>query len=87
MHAAVVDDLSLSVESLLNTRLALHALVDRELRPTDLVALVRTGGGGPIPVPMMNPNDFKTVGWLRGSMSAAGSLRRTALLDSQPLVG
>ncbi|MEO6238107.1 MAG: VWA domain-containing protein [Vicinamibacterales bacterium] len=42
--ALVVDDLSLSVESLQNTRRALHAFVDRELRPTDLVALVRTGG-------------------------------------------
>lgn len=42
--ALVVDDLGLSVESLQNTRRALHAFVDRELRPTDLVALVRTGG-------------------------------------------
>lgn len=44
--AVVVDDLSLSVESLLNTQRALHAFVDRELRPTDLIALVRTGGAG-----------------------------------------
>lgn len=44
--AVVVDDLSLSVESLLNAQRALHAFVDRELRPTDLVALVRTGGAG-----------------------------------------
>jgi VWFA-related protein len=44
--AVVVDDLSLSVESLLNTQRALHAFVERELRPTDLVALVRTGGAG-----------------------------------------
>ena len=42
--ALVVDDLGLSVESLQNTRRALHAFVDRELQPTDLVALVRTGG-------------------------------------------
>jgi VWFA-related protein len=42
--ALVVDDLGLSVESVQNTRRALHAFVDRELRPTDLVALVRTGG-------------------------------------------
>ena len=44
--AVVVDDLGLSVESLLNTQRALHAFVDRELRPSDLVALVRTGGAG-----------------------------------------
>jgi VWFA-related protein len=42
--ALVVDDLGLSIESLQNTRRALHAFVDRELRPSDLVALVRTGG-------------------------------------------
>jgi VWFA-related protein len=42
--AVVVDDLGLSVESLQNTRRALHEFVDRELQPTDLVALVRTGG-------------------------------------------
>jgi len=44
--AVVVDDLGLSVESLQITKRALHAFVDRELRPTDLVALVRTGGAG-----------------------------------------
>ena len=44
--AFVVDDLSFSVESFRNTQRALHAFVDRELRPTDLVALVRTGGAG-----------------------------------------
>ncbi len=42
--AIVVDDLGLSAESVLNTQKALHAFVDRELRPTDLVAFVRTGG-------------------------------------------
>ena len=42
--ALVVDDLGLSVESLQNTRRALHEFVDRALQPTDLVALVRTGG-------------------------------------------
>lgn len=40
----VVDDLGLSVESLSYTKRALHAFVDRELRPTDLVAIVRSGG-------------------------------------------
>lgn len=44
--AVVVDDLGLSFESVQNTQRALHAFVDRELRPTDLVALVRTGGAG-----------------------------------------
>jgi VWFA-related protein len=42
--AIVVDDLGLSVESLISARKALHAFVDREIRPNDLVALVRTGG-------------------------------------------
>ena len=42
--AIVVDDLGLSFESLQNTQKALHAFVDRELRATDLVTLVRTGG-------------------------------------------
>ena len=41
--AIVVDDLGLSVESVQNTRRALHAFVERQLQPTDLVALVRTG--------------------------------------------
>jgi VWFA-related protein len=44
--AIVVDDLGLSFESLQNTQRALHEFVDREIRPTDLVALVRTGGTG-----------------------------------------
>jgi VWFA-related protein len=44
--AIVVDDLGLSVEGFQNTQPALHAFVDHELRPTDLVALVRTGGAG-----------------------------------------
>jgi VWFA-related protein len=42
--ALVIDDLGLSVESLQNARRALHAFVDRDLRPTDLAAVVRTGG-------------------------------------------
>ena len=42
--AIVVDDLGLSAESFLSARQALHAFVDREIRPNDLVALVRTGG-------------------------------------------
>jgi VWFA-related protein len=42
--AVVVDDLGLSVEGLQSTQRALHAFIDRGLRPTDLVALVRTGG-------------------------------------------
>jgi VWFA-related protein len=42
--AVVVDDLGLSAEGLQSTQRALHAFVDRGLHPTDLVALVRTGG-------------------------------------------
>lgn len=44
--AVVVDDLGLSFESYRNTQKALRAFVDRELRPSDLVAIVRTGGAG-----------------------------------------
>ena len=44
--AVVVDDLGLSFESFRNTQRALHAFVDRELGPTDLAAIVRTGGSG-----------------------------------------
>jgi VWFA-related protein len=42
--AVVVDDLGLSSEGLHDTQRALHTFVDRGIRPTDLVALVRTGG-------------------------------------------
>lgn len=42
--AIVVDDLSMSVESMYYAKRALHAFVDAELQPADLVALVRTGG-------------------------------------------
>jgi VWFA-related protein len=44
--AIVVDDLGLSFESFHGMQQALHAFVDRELRPADLVAVVRTGGAG-----------------------------------------
>ena len=44
--AIVVDDLGLSFESFHYMQQALHAFVDRELRPADLVAVVRTGGAG-----------------------------------------
>jgi VWFA-related protein len=40
----VVDDLGLSVESLGYTKQALHAFVDHDLQPSDLVAVIRTGG-------------------------------------------
>ncbi len=40
----VIDDLGLSWESTAYTKKALHAFVDRELQPSDLVAIVRTGG-------------------------------------------
>jgi VWFA-related protein len=44
--AVVVDDLGLSFESFHGMQRALHTFVDRELRPADLVAVVRTGGAG-----------------------------------------
>jgi VWFA-related protein len=42
--ALVVDDLSLSVESLYSVKRGLHEFIDRAVQPGDLVALVRTGG-------------------------------------------
>lgn len=44
--AIVVDDLGLSFESFHGMQRALHTFVDRELSPSDLVAVVRTGGAG-----------------------------------------
>jgi VWFA-related protein len=44
--ALVVDDLGLSFTSFHGLQKSLHAFVDRELRPGDLVAIVRTGGAG-----------------------------------------
>lgn len=43
--AIVVDDLSLSFESTVRTRMMLNRLVDQSLGPGDLVAVLRTGGG------------------------------------------
>jgi VWFA-related protein len=42
--ALVVDDLGMSVESLVYVKRGLHDFVDRTMQPGDLVALVRTGG-------------------------------------------
>jgi VWFA-related protein len=39
-----VDDLGLSWESMYYAKRGLHAFIDRDLGPTDLVAIVRTGG-------------------------------------------
>ena len=44
--AIVVDDLGLSVESFHGMQRALHTFVDKEVRPSDLVAVMRTGGAG-----------------------------------------
>ncbi|HEX8139939.1 MAG TPA: VWA domain-containing protein [Pyrinomonadaceae bacterium] len=43
--ALVVDDLGLSFESAYSTRRALKKFVDEQMQPTDLVAIIRTGGG------------------------------------------
>jgi VWFA-related protein len=42
--AVVVDDLAMSVESLYYVKRGLHDFIDKSLQPSDLVALVRTGG-------------------------------------------
>jgi VWFA-related protein len=42
--ALVVDDLSLSIRSLYDAKRALHDFIDHAMQPSDLVALVRTGG-------------------------------------------
>ena len=44
--AIVVDDLGLSFESFHGMQRALHDFVDHSLAPSDLVAVVRTGGAG-----------------------------------------
>ncbi|MEO8522172.1 MAG: VWA domain-containing protein, partial [Acidobacteriota bacterium] len=44
--AIVVDDLGLSFESFHGMQRALHDFIDHSLAPTDLVAVVRTGGAG-----------------------------------------
>lgn len=43
--ALVVDDLSLSFESIVHIRQALKKFVDEEMQPGDLVAILRTGAG------------------------------------------
>lgn len=43
--AIVVDDLNLSFASVYYTRRALKRLVDMQMEPGDLVAIIRTGGG------------------------------------------
>ena len=43
--ALVVDDLNLSFASVYYTRKALQKFVDEQMRPDDLVAIIRTGGG------------------------------------------
>jgi len=43
--ALVVDDLSLSFESMYRVRQALQKFVDEEMQPGDLVAIMRTGAG------------------------------------------
>jgi VWFA-related protein len=42
--AIVIDDLGLSVESLISAKRALHTFIDRDLLPTDLAGILRTGG-------------------------------------------
>ena len=43
--ALVVDDLGLSFESAYYVRHALKKFLDQQMQPTDLVAIIRTGGG------------------------------------------
>jgi VWFA-related protein len=43
--ALVVDDLALSFDSIVRVRDALRKYIEQEMRPGDLVAIVRTGGG------------------------------------------
>ena len=52
----VVDDLGLSVESLGYTKQALHAFVDHDLQPSDLVAVIRRM--------IEAPGTFDSRGWL-----------------------
>lgn len=43
--ALVVDDLNLSIESMVQVREALRKFVDDEMQPGDLIAILRTGSG------------------------------------------
>ena len=43
--AIVVDDLNLSFQSVHNSRQALRKFIQTQMQPTDLVAIIRTGGG------------------------------------------
>jgi VWFA-related protein len=43
--AIIVDDIQLSFTSINQTRKALRKFVDEQMQPTDLVAIIRTGGG------------------------------------------
>ena len=43
--AIVVDDLNMSFGSVYYLRRALKRFIDQQMRPTDLVAIIRTGGG------------------------------------------
>jgi VWFA-related protein len=43
--AFVVDDLGMSFESMARIRAQLHELIEKQVRPNDLVAVLRTGGG------------------------------------------
>jgi VWFA-related protein len=45
MIALVVDDLDMSFRSTFDVRNALHKFVDNQMRPGDLVAILRTGAG------------------------------------------
>ncbi|HXD29502.1 MAG TPA: VWA domain-containing protein [Pyrinomonadaceae bacterium] len=43
--AFVVDDLGMSIESMIRVRSQLHRLINEQVGPDDLVAIIRTGGG------------------------------------------
>src|SRR5262249_43926571 len=85
--ALVVDDLSLSVESLFYAKRGLHEFIDRGMQPGDLVALVRTGGSRdglqPLPTdrPLLHPA-IDRLKWNGSQVEAFPAVNKFMVLDS-----
>jgi VWFA-related protein len=88
--ALVVDDLSLSVESLSYAKRALHEFIDHAIQPGDLVALVRTGGSLEGLQPFTTDrrvlhaavDNLKWNGFSRSGVEAFAAVNQFAVLDS-----
>ncbi|HXW06904.1 MAG TPA: VWA domain-containing protein [Vicinamibacterales bacterium] len=93
--AIVVDDLGLSVDSLYYAKRGLHAFIDREVQPTDLVGIVRTGGsiGGLQPFTMDRRvlheaiDNLRWNGFSRSGVEPFGTLNEWATFDDRSGLG